>query len=279
MAGPEEEGDHIRLSRREAKDVENRLRLRAPVIYEIVRQEGVEDLERPVFSLAWSGVAAGISIGFSLVAEGILRSALPPSGWNGLLESFGYCVGFVIVVLARQQLFTENTITAVLPLMATRTFDSLYRTCRLWGVVVAANFVGTFIFSLFLLSTAVDAKLETAMIEIGQHMMENNWAEMFFKGIVAGWLIAGMVWLMPSAEGAQFWIIILMTYLVVVGGFTHIVAGSVESFFLVLHGSLSLFEMFHRFVITVFLGNVIGGTVLFALISYTQVQKEMDDGS
>lgn len=277
MADPDDKGDQIHLSRQEAKDIEKRLRLRAPVIYEIVRQEGIEDLERPAVSLAWSGVAAGISIGFSLMAEGLLRSGLPQWEWRGLLESFGYCTGFVIVVLARQQLFTENTITAVLPLMATRTFDSLYRTCRLWGIVVVANFIGTFIFASFLMSAAVEPELEAAMIEISRHMMENSWLEMFLKGIVAGWLVAAMVWLMPSAESAQLWIIVLMTYLIALGGFTHIVAGSVEAFYLILHGTLGIFEMLFAFVIPVFLGNVVGGTLLFALISYAQVRKEMEE--
>lgn len=277
MSHPHDEGDQVNLSRQEARDVEKRLRLRAPVIYEIVRQEGIEDLERPVVSLAWSGIAAGISIGFSLVAEGLLRSGLPETEWKGLLESFGYCTGFVIVVLARQQLFTENTITAVLPLMATRTLDSLYRTCRLWGVVVLANFIGTFIFASFLMSAVVGPDLETAMLEISRHMMENSWLEMFLKGIVAGWLIAAMVWLMPSAESAQLWIIVLMTYLIAAGGFTHIIAGSAEAFYLVLHGQLGLAEMIVAFVIPVFLGNVAGGTLLFALISYAQVHKEMEE--
>lgn len=276
MKPRENQSESVELSRREVKDVEKRLRLRAPVIYEIVRQEGTEDLDRPVFSLLWSGVAAGISIGFSLVAEGILNAGLPESAWKPLVESFGYTVGFVIVVLARQQLFTENTITAVLPLMAERTPGSLYRTCRLWGVVFAANLVGAFIFALFLQSTVVDPDLRRAMLEISGHMMENGWAEMFLKAIVAGWLIAGMVWLLPSADGAQLWIIVLMTYLIAVGGFTHVIAGSVEAFLLLLNGQLSLPGLAHRFLVPVFLGNVVGGTVLFALISYAQVKPEME---
>jgi formate/nitrite transporter FocA (FNT family) len=263
------------LSQQEAKDVEKRLRLRAPVIYEIVRQEGEDELLRPVMSLAWSGVAAGISIGFSLLAEGILHAALPVASWKPLVESLGYSVGFVIVVLARQQLFTENTITVVLPLMAEKTFDSLLRTCRLWGVVFAANLVGAFIFSVLLMSVAVNPELRTAMIDISLHMMENDLAEMFFKAIIAGWLIAAMVWLLPSAEGAQLWIIVLMTYLIAAGGFTHIIAGSVEAFVLVLHGELAMVDMVYRFLVPVFFGNVVGGTLLFALISYAQVKEEI----
>jgi formate-nitrite transporter family protein len=41
------------------------------------------------------------------------------------------------------------------------------------------------------------------MLEISHHMMENDWSEMFFKGISAGFLIAAMVWLVPSAASAK----------------------------------------------------------------------------
>jgi hypothetical protein len=90
-------------------------RLPAPLIYEIVRRMGEEEMERPITSLWWSGVAAGLSISFSLLAQAILQAHLPDSSWRPPLTSLGYPVGFLIVVLGRQQLFTENTITPVPP--------------------------------------------------------------------------------------------------------------------------------------------------------------------
>jgi len=82
-------------------------------------------MERPITSLWWSGVAAGLSISFSLLAQALLQAHLPDTSWRPLLTSLGYPVGFLIVVLARQQLFTENTITPVLPLAAKFTADNL----------------------------------------------------------------------------------------------------------------------------------------------------------
>src|SRR5690349_3079991 len=102
------------ITESEAETVEERSRLPAPLIYEIVRRMGEEEMERPVTSLWWSGVAAGLSISFSLLAQAILQAHLPDTSWRPLLTSLGYPVGFLIVVLARQQLFTENTITPVL---------------------------------------------------------------------------------------------------------------------------------------------------------------------
>lgn len=68
---------------------------------------------------------------------------------------------------------------------------------------------------------------------------------------------------------------ILMTYLIAIGGFTHVVAGSMEAFLLVANGQLGIGTMFADFVIPVLLGNIVGGTALFALISHAQVMKEM----
>src|SRR5689334_24730144 len=103
------------ISEDEVKDVEELATPRTPVIYEVVRRLGEEEMERPATSLWWSGVAAGLSISFSLLAQAILQAHLPDAPWRPLVVGFGYCVGFLMVVLGRQQLFTESTITVVLP--------------------------------------------------------------------------------------------------------------------------------------------------------------------
>src|ERR1700752_4302078 len=65
------------VTEREVEDIEERTVPRTPVIYEIVRRLGEEEMARPANSLWWSGVAAGLSISFSLLAQGILRTHLP----------------------------------------------------------------------------------------------------------------------------------------------------------------------------------------------------------
>ena len=68
-------------------------------------------------ALFWSAIAAGLSMGSSLLAKGIFRVQLEGVPGGFLLENLGYTFGFIIVIMARQQLFTENTVTAVLPVM------------------------------------------------------------------------------------------------------------------------------------------------------------------
>lgn len=264
------------ITEHEIKDIEERSTPRTPVIYEIVRRHGVEEMQRPVTSLWWSGVAAGLSISFSLLAQAILQMHLPDEPWRPLVSSFGYSIGFIMVVMARQQLFTENTITVVLPVMAEPTLANLGGLTRMWSVVFAANMAGTLIAALFCAFTPVIApELRETMLQISRQTMENGWAEMFFKGVSAGFLIAAMVWLIPTAEAAQFHVITLLTYLIAVGGFVHIVAGGMEAFLLLASGELGFGAMLAHFMAPALLGNIVGGTALFAVLSYAQVMKEI----
>jgi formate/nitrite transporter FocA (FNT family) len=264
------------VTEHEIDDIEDHARLRTPVIYEIVRREGELEMDRPITSLWWSGLAAGLSISFSPFAQAIIYTHLPNVVWRPLVSAFGYSVGFLMVVLARQQLFTENTLTVVLPLMAKFNATNVQRLIRMWSVVLAANLVGTLCAALICRYSPVLAPgVLDGMLDLGGQLMDNNWAAMFFKGIAAGFLVAMMVWLIPSAEGAKFQVVTMSTYLIAAGGFTHIIAGSFEGFLLVLSGQLGLWHMFTHFTVPVLLGNVIGGTLLFAVLSYAQVMEEM----
>ena len=264
------------ISQREVRDVEEMSAPRTPVIYEVVRRLGEEELERPATSLWWSGVAAGLSISFSLLAQAVLETHLPDTPWRILVAGFGYSVGFLMVILGRQQLFTESTITVVLPVLHNLNLGTIGRVARLWAIVLAANLFGTLVAALFCTFTPVlTPELQHGMLTISRHLLELSWAKMLFCGIASGFLIAAMVWMIPSAETAKFAVITLMTYLISIGGFTHIVAGSMEAYLLVLAGDWAWWQMIVQFMVPVLIGNMIGGTVLFAVISYAQVMEEI----
>lgn len=273
--GRRKEGN-TKLSDDEAKEVGNKLRPTSPMVYEIVRAEGEEELRRPLLSLWWSGLAAGIAISMSVVAEGLLRQHLPETPWRPLVENFGYCVGFVIVILARFQLFTENTITAVLPLVAKKSTESLIRTARLWGIVLAANIVGTLLFALAAVFSGIftDAQLAEFM-SLARHFMDRSAAEMLLQGVPAGFLIATAVWMMPNAEGSEFWVIVMVTYLIALGDMTHVVAGSSEALLLLVTSEIGASDYLFTFFFPALMGNVIGGTALFTLLAYGQVKEEL----
>lgn len=182
----------------------------AAAVYETIRVEGVHEMQRPPSSLWWSGLAAGLCMVFSVLTPVFLQGA--PTGVSPL----GYTVGFLLVVLGRMQLFTENTLTTVLPLLSTPTLRAFGLTARLWAVVFAANVLG-------------------------------------------GGLAAVGVWNSGILEGH----------------FGHVIAGSIELQFSLLAGDTTWTHGLFGFLLPVFLGNVVGGTGLFALLSYGQVAHEL----
>jgi formate/nitrite transporter FocA (FNT family) len=271
-----EDGARKGISQNEVAAVEEMSTPRTPVIYEVVRRQGEEEMERPAVSLWWSGLAGGLSMSFSLLAQAILHGHLPDAGWRPLVASLGYCVGFLMTVLGRQQLFTESTITVVLPVLGELSWGNLWRMGRLWAIVLVANLLGTLFAALFCsYAPVLPDTLVSGMIAVSKPLLELSWAAMFFRAISAGFLIAAMVWMIPTAENQQFTVITLMTWLIAVGGFTHVVAGSMEAYMLVLAGEWEWWRMLADFLAPVLLGNVVGGTALFAVISYAQVMQEI----
>jgi len=268
---------HRGITEKEVRDVEEMSTPRTPVIYEVIRRQGTEEIARPAFSLWWSGVAGGLSISFSLLAMAILETHLPEAGWRVLVTSLGYTIGFLIVILGRQQLFTESTITAVLPVFKDTTLDNLWQMARLWAIVLAANLTGTLFAAVFCsFSPVLPNELLESMLSISRYSLNgHSWWEMVFDGVSSGFLMAAMVWMIPAAEMLKLYVIVLMTWLIAVGGFTHIVAGSVEAFLLLVAGEWSIGTLLWQFLVPVLIGNIIGGTVLFALLSYAQVKEEI----
>jgi formate-nitrite transporter family protein len=266
-------------TRVEKKQVEDRVAIGANVVYETIRREGEEELRRKASALAWSAFAAGLSMGFSFIAEGLLTAHLPDQPWRLLISRVGYSVGFLIVILGRQQLFTENTLTVVLPLLLRKDLSTLLRMLRLWAVVLTANLVGTFLFALCIGKINLfDTGMQQSLTQIGLSHIGASFGIVLVRAIFAGWLIALMVWLLPAAESARVSIIIIVTYLIGIGGFNHIIAGSTTMFYLIVTRSISWEAYIVQFFFPTLLGNVIGGLALVAALGHAQVVggKETD---
>jgi formate-nitrite transporter family protein len=259
-------------TRAEQKQVEERVAISASVVYEAIRREGDDELRRPATALAWSAFAAGLSMGFSFVAEALLTTYLPTQPWVPLISRAGYSVGFLIVILGRQQLFTENTLTVILPLLLDTKLKVMLRVLRLWGIVLGCNLVGTCIFAFSIAHLPVfDAHTRQSFVAIAAAHLGRTFGTVLLRGIFAGWLIALMVWLLPAAEHSRIAVIIILTYLVGLGGLTHIVAGSTVMFFAVANGMESWSRYVSHFLVPVLIGNIIGGVSLVAAFAHGQV--------
>jgi formate-nitrite transporter family protein len=246
--------------------------LDAATTHEVVRREGTKELERAASALAWSGLAAGLSMGLSLVAEGTLRAHVADASWRPLVTKLGYPVGFLAVILGSQQLYTENTLTPIVPLMSKRDRETLGKVLKLWAVVLVANLLGTLLFALAAARTeAFPAALRAAFAAIGGEAMEGTPLTRLARAVPAGWIIALMVWMLPAAGSARVLVITLMTWLVGAAGLAHVIVGSAEVQYLVFAGELAYGAFLFDYFLPVLLGNTVGGVTLVAALNHAQV--------
>jgi formate/nitrite transporter FocA (FNT family) len=260
------------LTKRQRQDAQDRTSVSVIVVHEAIRFDGEEELHRPVSALAWSGLAAGLSMGFSFVGEGLMRAYLPNAPWRPLLTNLGYPLGFLIVVIGRQQLFTENTLTAIIPLLAERNLRTLAAVARLWAVVLAANLIGAHIFAWAAADTTfLRADVQRALAELAREGAAVSFGSALWRGIFAGWLIAMMVWMNAASNISRIPIIVTLTYVVGLAGLTHVVAGSVEILYLVMIGERSWWACFAGYMLPTLIGNSIGGVALVSALNHAQV--------
>jgi formate/nitrite transporter FocA (FNT family) len=210
-------------------------------------------------------------MGFSMLGEGLLRQYLPNAPWAPLLTKFGYSLGFLVVILGRQQLFTKNTLTVILPLLRAKHLRILGNVGRLWTIVFVMNMLGTFAFAALAAKSEVfSPEVRAEFTHIGTRALEGSFGVLLLRGVIAGWLIALMVWLLPFAESARIWVIIILAYLIGLADLPHVVAGSVETSYLVCSGVLAFSRYLFAFLLPVLIGNVIGGVALVAVGAHAE---------
>lgn len=263
------------LSEQEQRDVEEKQSPTVQVLHETIRREGDRELERSASALLWSSVAAGLSMGFSLLAPALMQARVGQTRATPVLVALAYSIGFMLVILGKQQLFTENTLTAVLPVMTKPDVRNVGRLLRLWGLVFVGNMIGVTVFALAMARLDItDVETQSAMVRMGGKLMDLTAGQAFGRGVFAGWLIAILVWLLPSAEHSKVVLIAVITGLISFADLTHIIAGSAEALYLVFAHVEPIGDVITRFMLPTLLGNVVGGSLIFALISHAQVRSD-----
>ncbi|XHS30670.1 formate/nitrite transporter family protein [Pseudoxanthomonas sp. UC29_72] len=171
MAEPVAELDNVR-----EEELEERAPSKAAAVHERISRQGEKELARDFFALFWSAIAAGMTMSMSFLGRALLQAYLPDAPAAFLIEAAGYALGFVFVISAGQQLFTENTITPVLPVMRNFSLYSLGRLLRLWGIVLLGNLVGGFIAAaVFAWLPMFTPEVDKALLEIGLHLARCRW--------------------------------------------------------------------------------------------------------
>jgi formate-nitrite transporter family protein len=251
-------------------------RLSAVEIHDNVLGPALEELERPASSLLWSAVAAGLTIGFSFLAGAFLAEFVP-AHLRPLAQTATYPIGFVLVIFARNELFTENTLEPVIPLLHRRDGETLAKMLRIWGLLLLGNLVGCAVFALVVARTGmVEPSLHRGLEEIAREATTSGFGPTFYRAIFAGWLLAMLTWVLASTQssGAQLALIWVCTALIAALEFKHSIVGSVEALYRVFVGTAGLGEMAWGFILPAVLGNAVGGVTIVALLNYGQVAEE-----
>lgn len=279
LVGQEDQDSGIvapELTEQQEQEAQDRTSVSAVVVHEAIRHDGEEELNRPSSALAWSGLAAGLSMGFSLVGMALLRAYLPDRPWRPLVTNAGYSLGYLIVIVGRQQLFTENTLTAIIPLLARRNVTTLLHVARLWTIVLVANLAGAHLFAWVAGNTVMfRPEVQAAMLALGKEAAAVSFGAALLRGIFAGWLIAMVVWMLAATDTGRLSVIVILTYVVGLAGLTHIIAGSIEVLFLVMVGAKSWGAAAWGYMLPTLIGNCIGGVSLTAALNHAQVVAGM----
>jgi formate-nitrite transporter family protein len=244
----------------------------ADEIYEQVSRNARHELERPAVALAISGIAGGVTMGLTVLSTSIAIAELGLSPPARFVAHLLYPIGFIAVILGRAQLFTENTLYPVA--LALAEHRHVLKTLRLWSIVLPSNILGVFFFSLLAVRTgALQPEFIAAMSQMGVHAAQNTANHIFWSGVIGGWIIALVAWLVSGSHSitGSALLIWLLTFVVGLGDFAHCVATSGEMLAAVLDHQLAI-SRYGAWLLPATLGNIVGGVLLVTLLEYGQVK-------
>lgn len=245
--------------------------------YEIMNEQieaGLKEHQRSNKGLFISSISAGLEVGFSILAIGIIYTLFHKEMSDGkvyLLMAMVYPIGYIFVIIGRSELFTEHTVLATIPVLNKEaTFKSLI---NLWVIIYLGNLLGGYIFGsiiLWLNSETHFISLEFFEYVAGK-MISYSSGNILISSIVAGWLMGTLSWLLTSAQDSltRVAMIIFVTFIISIASLHHSIVGSIE-IFMAFFGEaedVTMFE-FLRFPSVATLGNIIGGVILVALVKF-----------
>ena len=217
-------------------------------------------------------------IGFSCLAAAFAASVVPEP-YKHAAASAGYPLGFIFVIIARSELFTENTLVPIVPLLERRDLETLVLVARVWALLLIGNLVGTAIFAVAMARTdLLRPEYAAELLRISRQATEGPFGHIVWAAVFAGWLMALLAWLLASTTStlAQIVLIWLCTAPISALHFRHSVVGSAEAFYRATLSDASWGGMLWGFVTPSVIGNAIGGVLLVALLNYGQVLADRE---
>lgn len=242
-----------------------------PEMARLVEEVGVRKTLLPVLPLFTLGVLAGAFIAFGAMFYTIVVTGSELGfGVTRLLGGVAFSVGLVLVLIGGAELFTGNNLIAMAWAARKVTTAALLKN---WIIVYAANFVGAIgstvlVYFSGILNLSAGAVGEQAAA-IAASKLSLTPMESFTRGILCNTLVCLAVWLCYASRqvsGKIFAIVFPISAFVALG-FEH----SVANMYLLPAGMLAGGGGIQPMAIVanlvpVTLGNIVGGSVLVALV-------------
>lgn len=233
-------------------------------------EEGTERLERPLPALISTGLLGGIDVGFGVLAYLVVKEHTGDT----LLAGIAFSIGFVALLLARSELFTENFLVPVTAVIArSGTWGSLG---RLWGVTFVTNLVGGLLIMWIVMTARPD--LEATAIEVGTHYAElGATPRSFALAVLAGAVITLMTRMQHATDnlGVQIVPAILFGSLLAGGELFHCVLDALFMMGAMIAGADFGVTSLAAAVGWALLGNLVGGIGLVTGLRLLRVPKRV----
>jgi formate/nitrite transporter FocA (FNT family) len=245
------------------------------ILEQLVKEE-LSQLTRPLNGIIISGLSAGLDVGFSVLLMGVMFTLVDGIFADPIVKILVanmYSIGFIFVILGRSELFTEHTTLAFLPVLNRRA--SLRSLARLWGAIYTSNLVGATLFALLVTQVAPPLGVidPAAFGKIAIPLVEQSWWVILMSGVLAGWLMGLLSWLVTASRDtvSQILLVWLVTTSIGLSHLHHSIVGTVEVMAAIFANQGVTLANFAHFIVWATLGNAVGGLVFVALIKYGHV--------
>jgi formate/nitrite transporter FocA (FNT family) len=226
--------------------------------YDRLVSEGHERLDRPLLPLVSTGLLGGVDVGIGVLIDLVVEAETD----NPLLASMAFTIGFVALLLANSELFTENFLVPVISVVAK--VGTLTQLVRLWVVTLAANLVAGFAMAGMIVVAL--PQVHEAAVKAGSHYahLGVSWRS-FFLAVLAGAVITLLTRMQHATEnlGVRLVPAVLMSFVLVGAQLFHSVLDSFLMFAGLLTGNADYgyLDWLGALGWSAF-GNLVGGLVL-----------------
>lgn len=241
-------------------------------------ETALHEMNRERSGLLLSGFSAGLDIGFGPLLMAVILT-LSTGGYGDLgteiLLASAYAVGFIFVIVARSELFTEHTTLAVVPVLDRQA--SGRQLARLWILVYVGNVAGGALFTglAVLLMPGLGVVTPEAFETIALKLVSHDLGWLFVAGIFAGWLMGLLAWLITAAQETTSRLLLIWVVTATIGilHLPHSIAGNVEVLFGLFVSEGITIADYANFLVLATVGNAVGGGIFVASLKYGHVVR------